>query len=117
MKNTEQYKKALEKELSILETELKSVGRKNPDNPKDWEPVPEAMDIWRSDDSEVADGIEAFEDNTAILKDLEIRYNNVKDALKRIEDGNYGICKIDGEPIEKERLAANPAADTCIKHK
>ena len=102
--------------MAKLEAELKTVGRVNPDNPKDWEPIPEKMDILASDDNEVADSIEAFEENTAILKELEIRYNDVKRALGKITDGSYGICETGKEPIEKERLEANPAARTCKKH-
>lgn len=109
------FKEQLEKELEVLETELKSVGRKNPSNPNDWEPVPQNTDI-AIDPNETADTIEGFEENTAILKQLEIRYNEVKNALKRIRDGNYGKCEVGGESIEPQRLEANPAASTCEKH-
>jgi RNA polymerase-binding transcription factor DksA len=37
-------------------------------------------------------------------------------ALKRIEDGTYGICAISGEPIGVERLRAIPWTDRCIDH-
>jgi DnaK suppressor protein len=36
-------------------------------------------------------------------------------ALRRIEDGTYGICEMTGEPIERERLKAIPYARHCIK--
>jgi RNA polymerase-binding transcription factor DksA len=111
------FKEKLEEELKVLEEELKTVGRRNPDNPEDWEPIPPAKEEYGSaDPNEQADNIETYEENTAILKELEIRYNNVKLALKKIEEGTYGICEISEEPIEKERLEANPAAKTCIKH-
>lgn len=109
-------KEKLEKELATLEGELKTIGRKNPDNKADWEPVPEKMDILPADSNEVADSLEAFEENTAIVKQLEIRYNEVRGALAKIKNGNYGICEKCGEPIEIARLEANPAAPTCIKH-
>jgi len=115
--NTEFFKKKLEEEKSLLQSELKSVGRVNPDNPKDWEARPANLDILPSDENEMADGIEEMENNTAVLKQLEIRYNQVKDALLRIENGAYGKCEISGETIEEERLEANPAARTCIEHK
>ena len=35
-------------------------------------------------------------------------------ALKRIEDGTYGICTRRGEEIPVERLAARPWATLCI---
>jgi len=112
----EALKRSLETELETLREELKSVGRVNPDNPADWEALPEPMDTSASDKNESADSIEEFEVNTAILKQLEVRWNAVKDALSEIENDTYGFCKISGEPIEKERLEANPSARTCLKH-
>lgn len=110
------YQSLIEAELAKVETELKTVSRKNPDSPGDWEPVPESMDVLASDDNEVADKIESFEDNIAILKQLEFRYNELKGALVRIKENQYGICLVGGEVIEEERLEANPAATTCMKH-
>lgn len=117
MKDTNTYKQKLEEELKTLEKELQSVGRRNPENPADWEATPADLDISPADESELSDAMEEFEENTAILKQLEIRYNEVKEALSRIEAHTYGTCEISGEPIEEERLMANPAARTCIKHK
>jgi len=36
-------------------------------------------------------------------------------ALKKIEDGTYGICEISGEEIPKARLEAMPYAVTTVK--
>lgn len=110
------FKEKLETELKVLEEELNRVGRRNPDNPKDWEAVPEKWDTTGADKNETADSMEEFEENTATLKQLEIRYNNIKDALKKIEDGTYGIDEIDGKPIPLDRLEANPAAKTKIEN-
>lgn len=110
------YRELIEKELAKVEAELKTVGRKNPDNPADWEPLPDKMDTLASDDNEVADSIESYEENAGILKQLEIRYNELKKALDRIETKTYGTCAVGKEIIEKERLEANPAATTCKKH-
>jgi RNA polymerase-binding transcription factor DksA len=110
-----QMKEKLLSEKATLEGELKTVGRINPDNPKDWEPTP-PLDGETADDNVQADRIEEYEEHTAILKQLEIRYNSVLHALKNIEDGSYGVCEVSGEPIEEERLLANPAARTCTKH-
>jgi RNA polymerase-binding transcription factor DksA len=115
--HTDDLKKKLEKELKTLEADLKTVGHKNPDNPKDWEPSSGEVDIHASDLADIADNIESFESNTAVLKQLETQYNDVKLALDKMKKGAYGICEIDNEPIEKERLEANPSARTCLKHK
>lgn len=117
MIDTQYFKEKLEGELKSLEKELSSIGRINPDNKKDWEALPEKTSIEDpADQTEAAENITEFEENTAILKQLEIRFNNVKDALKRIEDGTYGICVIGGKEIEKEKLDANPSTTTCKKH-
>ena len=38
-------------------------------------------------------------------------------ALKKIEDGSFGICEICEEPIGKKRLEARPETTLCIKCK
>jgi len=38
----------------------------------------------------------------------------VDEALRRLDDGEYGVCERCGQPIAPERLAARPAARTCI---
>lgn len=113
----EQYKKLLEEELETVKTELESVGRVNPENPKDWEPTEGDHPVENPAESgEKADHVEEYEERTAILKQLEIRWNDIKMALGKIEDGSYGKCEICEKEIEAERLEANPAATTCINH-
>ncbi len=36
-------------------------------------------------------------------------------ALKKIENGNYGICESCGQEIEEKRLLIVPAAEHCLK--
>jgi RNA polymerase-binding protein DksA len=51
----------------------------------------------------------------ATLEDNEERMLDAIDAaLKRIEDGTYGICTNCGEPIGAERLEAVPWTTQCI---
>ncbi len=114
--NTKKFEEKLRAELITVEKELKGIGQRNPSNPADWEAKPDKMDTMASDSNEVADSIESYEENTGILKQLEIRFNEIKKALERVEKGTYGICETGGERIEDERLEANPAATTCIKH-
>jgi RNA polymerase-binding transcription factor DksA len=37
------------------------------------------------------------------------------DALRRLDEGRYGVCDRCGQPIGAERLAARPAAVTCVR--
>lgn len=115
MIDTTTFKTTLTEEKARLEAELQTLGRRNPSNPADWEAVPQETG-QEADPNDAADLIEGFEENTAILKDLEIRYNDVLRALAKIEEGTYGTCEVSGEEIETARLEADPAARTCIAH-
>jgi len=40
----------------------------------------------------------------------------IQAALERIENGTYGRCVVDSEPIEPARLEAVPWAPYCARH-
>jgi RNA polymerase-binding protein DksA len=44
----------------------------------------------------------------------EVHLAHVHAALKRMEEGTYGICENCGKPIGKERLEAMPWVTLCI---
>jgi len=113
--HTDAFKVRLVKEQTLLQEELASLGKRNPQNPDDWEPKAESGEFG-ADRNDNADIIEALHENNAAINALEVRLKNVNDALARIEDGTYGICEVSGEEIEIERLQANPAATTCMQH-
>jgi len=39
----------------------------------------------------------------------------IEAAIGRLDDGTYGICVRCGQPVGEERLAARPAAATCVR--
>jgi len=117
MIDTAKYEKILRAELETLETELKSVGHVNATNPGDWESDAKDVDVTASDEADIADNINAYESNTALLKQFEVQYNDVKAALERIKKGTYGFCEVCKRPIEAKRLNATAAARTCLEHK
>jgi DnaK suppressor protein len=45
------------------------------------------------------------------------KLEEIKDALKRIDEGIYGKCVSCGKPIEEKRLVAIPEAKMCINCK
>ena len=114
--NYDKYKKALEEEKVLLEKEMSEVGRKNPDNPKDWEALPAEENISLADENVTADKIEDYEDNAAILNTLENRYNDIKVALEKIKNKTYGLCQVCHKEIDEERLTTNPSSETCREH-
>ncbi len=50
----------------------------------------------------------------ALLEQARRRLADVEAAIRSVEAGIYGICETCGRPIAPERLAARPAARTCI---
>ncbi len=114
--NTQHFKDLLLKEAEVLEGQLASIGRKNPDQKGDWEAVSTNLDDDNADEFDVADDIAQFEENSSELNQLEAQLNDVRSALKKIEGGKYGICEVGGEQIEEDRLEANPSAKTCKAH-
>jgi RNA polymerase-binding transcription factor DksA len=60
-------------------------------------------------------GTETFEreKDLSILESIEAELADVEHALRRLDDGTYGICEACGKPIDEERLAALPAARLC----
>ncbi len=114
--DTEKYKALLEGELDVVTKELQTLGVLNPDNEQDWVPTSVDTEEGEADENVSADKAEELEERTAILADLEARYNEIRSALERISAGTYGVCEISGEAIEEERLLANPSARTCKAH-
>lgn len=57
-------------------------------------------------------------EEASIMAQRQLKFiQNLKAALVRIENGTYGICRISGKLIPKERLLAVPHATTRIEAK
>lgn len=41
----------------------------------------------------------------------------MQEAIKRIDDGTFGICEVCGGPISEKRLMARPVTTLCIECK
>ncbi len=113
--DTKKFKETLSAEQSLLEGELANIARFNPES-EQWEATPDTDLMNQSDDNDAADRFEDFEERTSMLNTLQARLTDVKDALKKIEKGTFGKCEVCGEPIELDRLEANPAARTNKIH-
>lgn len=57
--------------------------------------------------------------NDEVLEGLDLmslrEVRQIRGALKRIDDGHYGICAACGQPIGAARLRAVPTAVTCVQ--
>ena len=110
------FKTKLLEEKEKLEQDLKTLAKRNPENPDDWEPVAPAMNVMTSDVNELADTFEELENVIGVSGQLEERLRTVNQALEKIEKGDYGKCRQCDKEIDEKRLEANPAAAACVKH-
>lgn len=115
-RTTEKLKAKLEQEAATLELELTDIGKMNPANQADWHGTAGSVETGTADATILADRFEETTTNEGIVKELEERLENVKEALERIKKGTYGVCQVSGKPIDRKRLEANPAATTCVEH-
>jgi len=53
---------------------------------------------------------EQRETKYTLIEKQKDKLEKIKVALDRIETGNYGVCIVTGDPIQKERLEAMPYA-------
>ncbi len=109
-----QIKKRLEEEQKNLEKDLAGFAKKNIHNLNDYQAkYPDFGDESDENAKEVA----IFGDRLTLEKTLEKELRDVKNALKKIKQGTYGICHNCHKEISKARLLARPTSSTCIKCK
>ncbi len=61
--------------------------------------------------------VEQYADNLPVELTLEKKLQDILDALKKMEEGSYGICEKCKAEINIERLKVNPSARTCTQCK
>jgi RNA polymerase-binding protein DksA len=84
---------------------------------REFDEVVAASKASNADDEHDPEGATiAFERQqvVALLDQARRRLDDVEAALTRRAEGSYGSCATCGRPIAAERLAARPAARTCI---
>jgi DnaK suppressor protein len=84
---------------------------------REFDEVVAASEASNADDEHDPEGATiAFERQqvVALLAQARARLADVDAALARRDAGGYGVCESCGRPIAAERLAARPAARTCI---
>src|SRR3989344_6687843 len=95
----QELKTALLKERDLLTKELETIAAPDPNVEGDWDVKHEEWgedQITSNEDLETGESVnEPDEDmkNKALSDRLELRLKEVNDALKRMEDGTYGVCE------------------------
>ena len=102
MSNDDAVERQLQERLAEL---LRRVGRIEGDlrsaHDRDW---PERANELENDD--VLEGLDEMS-----LREV----RQIREALKRIEAGTYGMCAACGQPIGTARLTAIPTAVNCME--
>lgn len=105
---------SLEDTKQKLEKELTGFSTPNPHVSGDFDAnFPEYGEESDENAREIAD----YLSNKPLEMTLEKTLRDVNIALKRIKDGNYGICKYCDQPIDEKRLLARPTSSSCVSCK
>jgi len=105
-KNNIYFKKLIEDEIENLDFELKELE-------ETCKPIPPDDAYGRISRM---DAIHQKSRNESLFNDAKIRMVNLKLALKKINNNEYGICKVCKIEISNERLMFVPETDKCKVH-
>jgi len=106
-KELKHFKELLEKRKLEVMSQAESI--KEQGIAFDPDDLPDEVDLASS---------EADQSMNLRLRDRErILLKKIDKALKKIEDGDYGVCESCGEEIGAKRLEARPVTDLCIRCK
>ena len=84
---------------------------------RDFAGIVEAAGSANADDEHDPEGATiAFERQhiAALLSQAHEQLSQVTAALRRLDEGRYGLCAQCGQPIAADRLAARPTATACM---
>jgi RNA polymerase-binding transcription factor DksA len=104
--DVEHFKELLDEQAARLQERIRSLERAiaSPDE------YVEAMEE-RGDDAVLLQERDSAWDKLKFARD---ELAQVEKALRRIEDGTYGLSEVSGKPIPRKRLEALPTATTLV---
>ena len=116
-KNREQaeyqkLKKILVKKEKKLKKQLNRFARRRKSLKGDYKARFPVFGTGKDEDSQE---LERYESRVSMEHQLELELQKVQRAIKRIEQGKYGICLKCGRKISLERLKVYPEAEYCMK--
>ena len=103
---TETFKERLLRLEAHLSTETEKEARLGREQTGD---SPRDIDEDAVADEAASEDFTEAELNSTVLQ-------QVRDALRRIENHTFGKCLVDGRPIARKRLEALPWTPYCLKH-
>src|SRR3989344_6075385 len=103
--NKQKLKEKLEEERDALLVQMKDMGKLNPET-DEWEAIPEVQEFPESDQNDMADRFEDFEERSSMMRTLEPRLRDILKALKSLNNESFGKCRVCKKDIETARLEA-----------
>lgn len=103
----QEMKRRLREKEEELKTQMRGLTEAYPD-------PEQANDDVQDMEENAVDATEQQQEQS-LLVNQQALLTEVRAALKRIENGTYGICTECGEPIPEKRLEAIPWAARCVK--
>ena len=106
-----QFRQLLITERVKLAEEIKTIAREASTSPRDASGDLSAYTVHMADMA--ADTYDRELSMNLVSSEQELLYQ-IDDALKRLDDGSFGICQQCSQPIAMSRLKAVPYASLCI---
>lgn len=110
--DTAGYRTQLEEERARLAGAVEFLERENPGSIED-----ELGDLTTGSGNHTGDQAAATFDrelDQGLEEGAQQTLQDIDDALRKIDEGSYGVCEVCGEPIGADRLSAIPWARLCI---
>lgn len=77
----------------------------------------ESFPSYGDKEDENAAEVAEYAANLTLEETLAKSLRDVNQSLKRLDGGEYGICKYCKKPIEEKRLLARPTSSACVECK
>ncbi len=106
-----QFRQLLITERIKFVDEIRSIAQDTSKSPRDASGDLSAYTVHMADMA--ADTFEREMSMNIVSNEQEVLYQ-IDDALKRLDDGSFGICQQCNKPITMSRLKAVPYASMCI---
>jgi len=107
-------KTLLMEEKETLEKELSKFTKKNSRVSGDYD---SSFPEYGDKDDENAAEIAEYAAEVPLEQSFEKSLRDVVQALKRLEENQYGVCKYCQKPIDEKRLLARPTSNACVSCK
>lgn len=95
-----------------FEEELAKFGKRSAKDNADFKT---SWEDYGDKEEENAAEVAAYSDSLGLEATFEPELREVIDALSRLDEGTYGLCKLCGKEISRPRLQARPMATLCIE--